>query len=566
MLKKFGVLAALLLAWTALAAGQGVHEIDSLPGLGSAVFALTGATVHDGTGQIMEDAVIVIRDGLIEAVGANLQIPPDARQIDLSGMHVYPGLIDALTENGLKGSGQRSQQGQGQRPGQGRRGPPGGSGSEEENPEGPGLYPHVQAADLLDDGVGGKLSAWRESGVLSVNVAPSEGIFMGQTALINLGDHENDQLIVRSPTAMLLSYQGMGRSYPGSLMGVIAHQRQTLLDARHYGDAWNIYRSNPRGLQRPETDRALEALQPAIGGQLQVIFPANQVRQVRRALAMAADHNLKAIISGGFEAGQTTDELKQSGVPVIFSLKFPTRPKDQHPDFSEGLAALRYRINAPKQPAQLEEAGIRFAFSSGGSRNAGDFLKGMRKVVEEGLAPQAALRAATLSAAEILGADQQLGSVEQGKIANLMVTDKDLFDSSAAVRYVFVDGAKFDIPEKKKPTSKEGGEGLPVDVAGLWDVEVFTPEGSQSMQFDLQVSGTTLSGQVISPMLGEIEILDGTVEGASFSFKISVDMGSGPLDISISGTVSGNEMDGSADVAGQGSAPLEGRKAPGRGR
>ncbi len=561
MLKKFGLLAASLVAWTAMAAGQGAADIDSLPGLGSPVFALTGATVHDGTGRSTENAVIVIRDGLIEAVGANLQIPPDAREIDLSGMHVYPGLIDALTENGLRSSGQRSRQGAGQ----GRGGQPAGRGaSEAENPEGPGLYPHIQASDLMDDEIGDKLSSWRDSGILSVNLAPSQGIFMGQSALINLGQHENDRLIVRSPTAMRLSYQGLGRTYPGSLMGVIAHVRQTFLDARHYSEAWQIYQSNPRGLKRPETDRALAALQTVVRGELPVIFPANQVRQIRRALAMAADHNLKAIIAGGFEAGQTAEELKQSGVPVIFSLDFPTRPKDQHPEFSEGLEAIRYRVNAPRQPALLEQAGIPFAFSSGGSRNATDYLGGLRKVAEEGLAPQAALRAATLSAAEILGVDQQLGSVEEGKVANLLVTDKDLFDSSAAVRHVFVDGVKFDIPEKKKPARRGEDEGLPVDVAGLWDVEVLTPEGSQSMQFDLQVSGSALSGHVISPMLGEVEILDGTVDGSSFSFKINVDLGNGPTEINISGSVSANELNGSADVAGLGSAPLEGRKAPGQ--
>lgn len=537
------------------------QDIGEMPASDPPVFALKGATVHTGSGAVLEGATVVIRDGLIEAVGVNAAIPADARVIDASKLHVYPGLIDALSEAGLASETRGG-------PGGARPGGGGGFGGQQaapqpDNNEGPGLYSYVRAGDLLGEGLEGKVASWREAGVLTANIAPTEGIFMGQSAVVNLGGSDADSMIVKSPVFMRLSYQGMrGRTYPGSLMGVLAHIRQTFLDTQHYKLAQSIYERNPRGLHRPETDRALEALVPTIDGAMPVVFPAKRAREVRRALAMASDFHLDIIVAGGFEADQTLDELKGARVPVLFSLDLPTKPRDQHPEAEETLEALKLRVDSPKVPAKLKEAGIPFAFYSDGA-NARDYMSALRKVVEKGLSEEDALRAATLSAAEILGVDQQLGSIEKGKIANLVVADKDLFDESAKVRHVFVDGRKFDIPVEARRGGGPRGRGGNGNPSGRWDVTVTAPEGNHAMQFVLQRDGRSLTGRVESPEVGTLDIYDATSEGSSFSFKVTVDLGSGPLTLTFSGTVSGETLTGTADLEGEGSAPMEGKRVPG---
>ncbi len=537
-----------------------IRDLLGFPGDPPA-YALMGATVHVGDGQVLQGATVVIREGLIESVGSG-QPPSDALKIDLSGMHIYPGLIDAFTHQGLRkppAAGNRPSAGQ--RPG----GPGGGSGNPAENREGPGLFAHVSAADRIDPGIGDKLESFHKHGIVAFNLAPNQGIFQGQTALVNLSRGDVDRMIVRSPIAMSMSFRGVGGGvYPGSLMGVISHMRQTFLDTQHYTAAHEIYDRNPRGLKRPQTDRALDAIAPYIKGQRPVIFAATRAREIRRVLKMSNQFNLRSIVAGGFEADQTASELASANVPVLFSLNFPKKPRDQHPEFKEGLATIRYRVNAPAVPSKLQQAGIKFAFY-GGTNNSKDYLDGVRKVVERGLDKGHALRAATLSAAEILGFDAQLGSLEQGKIANLAIADGDLFESGTNVRHVFADGQKFDLPVAPRRKAGEGdtadvGEGA--GLAGRWQVTVNAPTGAQSLEFDLSVAGSTVEGRVISEMMGAMSIENGTLDGEGFNFSVTIETGQGSAEISFAGKLNGESLEGTATVAGMGTAPFEGTKIP----
>ena len=428
-----------------------------------------------GNGRILSNATVIVRDGLIEAVGTDVAVPPLAWKIDLSGMYVYPGLIDALSEVALKKGPSRSASPQ-------RTQVPPASQQQPENPEGAGLFPHLRAADRLESDMK-KLSSWRDSGVLTLNVAPDRGIFMGQTAVVNLNGEEPDRMIVRSPVAMRMSFQSVRpRTYPSSLMGVIAHIKQTLLDARHYGTAREIYESHPRNLKRPETDRALEALQPVIQSSMPLIFPAKEAKEVRRVLNIIEGFPLRCIVAGGFQADQLAEELKDRDIPVLLSLNFPEKEKDTHPAAEESLRVIRYRHQAPQSAFRLHQAGVRFAFYSDGLKSGSDYLKNLRRTVQEGLPKEAALQAATLGAAQILGVDQQLGSIESGKIANLVVSDGDLFDEKAKIKHVFVDGEKHDVPAKTRD-KKEEGESADTQT-GLRQMQSTAPDTTPYVQLD----------------------------------------------------------------------------------
>ena len=168
-----------------------------------------------------------------------------------------------------------------------------------------------------------------------------------------------------------------------------------------------------------------------------VAFEANRAREVLRALKMAKELKLEPIVTGAREAAEVTAELKAQNARVIYSLNYPVRPRQLAPDADETLEALRGRAGAPRGPGALAKAGIPFAFASAGLTDMKDFLKNAGKAIAAGLPEDAAIRALTIAAATIAGAGDRLGSIEQGKVANLVVTSGRLFNEKTTIKRVF---------------------------------------------------------------------------------------------------------------------------------
>jgi len=405
------------------------------------IYAITGARIVTAAGPVIEAGTIVLRGGLIDAVGAGVTAPPDAWVIDGKGLTVYPGLIDMGTTAAVDVP---------------RATPPQNPATTEELERwkrGVIFRPQFLAADHIKTD-SADLGKFASAGITTVLAIPDGTVMPGQSALVNVkppddepqigspADVRSGLLVVKTPVALHVEFSERtpGAAYPESLMGVIAFLRQSLLDAQHYRLAQQASARKAAGLARPTFDPAYEALGPALDGRIPVAFVAAENREIRRALKMAADFKLDPIIRGGLEADQVTAEIKAASARVVFSLDYPTRPKTLAPDADEPLRVLRQRANAPKVPAALDKAGVAFAFQSAGLKDPKDFLKNAGKAVKEGLAPDAAIRAMTINAARIAGAADRLGSLEKGKIANVVVTSGDLFAEATTITHVFVDG------------------------------------------------------------------------------------------------------------------------------
>ncbi|MBI4484231.1 MAG: amidohydrolase family protein [Acidobacteria bacterium] len=424
---------------------------------GPVIFALTNARVVTVSGPVLEKGTVLLRDGLIEAVGADVSVPADAWVIDAAGLTIYPGLIDALTDLGLPSQQQPAQEGS-----QPAGLHPPAAPSTARRQEKPGMTPYLRAADLLVD-PGRKAEDARNAGITTVLTAPNHrGIFLGQSAIINLGEGDESHRVVRSPVALHIRLSPMAGSleFPRSLMGVLAYVKQSVYDSRHYAEAWAVYKKNPRGAKRPETDRSLEALEPAVRSEMPVVLSASSAVEIQRAMDLADAFHLTYILAGGQEAYKLAPVLKRKQIPILVSLNFPEKERDSHPEEEEPLRVLRWRAETPKNPARLAEEGVPFAFYSDGINNAKHFVRNAARAVRAGLSKEAALRAMTLGAAEILGVDSQLGSIEPGKIANLVLTTGDLFDEKTKIRYVFVDGRRYEPVdvEQGKPAEGAGPE------------------------------------------------------------------------------------------------------------
>ena len=537
--QRRGSVAALSL-FALLAACGGASSLRAQGGEPSH-FAIRGARVVPVSGPPIENATVVIARGVITAVGKDAKVPDDAWVIDGKGLTVYPGLFDAFTDVGIPAA--PAAEGAGM-----RRGPGAPQGEEARGPEDrPSSTPWRSAADevSLSDK---RIETWRNGGFTTVVSAPRGGFFPGQAAVLDLTGERAGDLVVKSPVALPLNLQvsgGFRSGFPSSLMGVLAYVHQVWLDTEWSTRAQAAYEKNPRGVARPRYDRVEGALADAIEDHALVLIPANSALQLRRALELVDRWQVKGVLYGGQMAYETAGEIAGKKLAVLVDLKWPEAEKDADPDDTPSLRTLRFRDKAPGSPAALAKAGVKFAFYDGGITAPKDVLKAAKKSIDAGLAPEAALRALTLSPAEIFGVADRLGSIETGKIANLVVTEGDLFDEKMKIKCVFVDGRRFEAREPEKPKDPPKG-----DISGKWKLSYTTPEGAEESAADIEMAKDgTLSGTV-SGKRGTTSIISGYLSGDRFSFTINVPVQDSPADAVFTGTFDGTSLKGSISVIG----------------
>lgn len=403
-------------------------------------YAITGARVVPVSSAPIDNGTVVFSGGVITAVGANVTVPPGAITIAGKGLTVYPGLIDMGSSAGLEA------------PAIPRAENPQTTEDVERVKRDTLMRAHLRAADHMNPAAAA-LARAAESGITAILATPGSDGIRGQSALVltaigddlpqigALADERRGAIVVKTPVALHVGTADRpagGDAYPNSLMGLIAFNRQAFLDAQWYQQA----------TPRPHS-AALEAMQPALAGRMPVAFRAPTSREVLRALDMAKAFKLEPIITAARQVDDVSADLKAANARVIYSLNFPTRRPSLAPDADEALSVLRDRANAPKGPAALDKAGILFAFESNGLSEPKDFLKNAQKTVAGGLSKDAALRALTLNAATLAGAGDRLGSLDRGKIANVIVTEGDLFEEKTTIKHVFVNGRPIRIPEGK---------------------------------------------------------------------------------------------------------------------
>ncbi|MGB7200850.1 MAG: amidohydrolase family protein [Pyrinomonadaceae bacterium] len=537
-------------------------------------YAITNAKIVTVSGATIEKGTIVVRNGLIEAVGANVTTPADAQVFDATGLTVYPGFFDALTTLGLQ-----------TRPATPPTGGPGGgpqaaaaatAAQPPSNSNYPaGLRPEDMTSVDLRAGEA-QFEAARNAGFTSVLTIGRTGIFNGQSAVINLAGESVSAMTVRSPYALHISYTTLGQVYPQSLLGTFSAIRQMFYDAKRLEEWQKTYAANPKGMKRPDSDKSLEALFPYIGGKAPVVFNANTEREIIRSIDLIREFKLSGVIAGGQEAWKVADRLKANNIPVLLSLNFPKRTTAAAPDADpESIQTLRLRAETPKGAGKLAAAGVKFAFQSGGTTTLADFFTNAGKAVESGLSKDAAIRAMTLGPAEILGVDNRLGSIEAGKIANLAIVKGDVFSKDRFVAQVIVDGKVFEQKEPAKPAPGRGsGSGNPTgtapptatsapepaNVSGGYTITIDVPGSPIQATLNFTQSGSTLTGTFTTDA-GASPIRDGRVTANGFSFATTVPYGGQNIDITVQGSIAGNQISGSLDSP-LGAVPFSGTKVP----
>lgn len=400
-------------------------------------YALVNCRLVPVSSPPIEKGTIIVRDGLIEALGSadKITVPADAEVIEAGGLTVYPGLISAHTNLFLEVKEQEQPQ------------------TAEDflsaytQPSSPQQFPELQVFKEIKPKKQ-TVEAWHKIGVTTVVVAPSRGIFQGQSVVLNLNSDQTNSMVIKQPWALHINFTTeRGGIYPSSLMGTVAFIRQKFYDTSHYALHQKKYLSSPRFLKRPEYDPFLEALVPFVVDKKPVVFQCNNQEDIKRALRLIEEFKLNAVLTHCNEAWRVAEQLKKARVPLLVALDF--RPPNSSIYNQQGEAA-RKKAEAeiyPSNAAALLKENITFALTSFGLSES-SFIRNLQAAIKAGLEPQSALRALTVEPARILGLDRQLGTLEPGKIANLILTRGDLFGEKTRVVRVLVDGILFNYEEK----------------------------------------------------------------------------------------------------------------------
>jgi imidazolonepropionase-like amidohydrolase len=469
------------------------------------VYALTGARIVPVSGPVLENATLLLRDGLISDVGTAVKVPADARVIDAKGLTLTPGLVDGFGRVGLPSP------------------PPRQPGQPAAPAAGPGpLAPQAMVYERLRPADAAKA---REAGITTALVVPEDGVLPGQSVLINTAGDKPESMVVMQPMAQHLHMATVGGGrYPGSLMGTVAYVRQALLDAAHYRDEWAAYERAPKGRKRPAYDPSLEAWRRVLDGDDPLIVTARRENDLRRALALRDEFKIPVIVAGAMQAARLSALVKSSKLPLLVSVNYDP-PAAAVAFGNADTERDRQEIAAAEgNPAALHKAGVAFALVSGHGR---DFLAGVRKAIDKGLPRDVALRAITLAPAEVLGVADRLGSIEAGKIGNVVAWSGEPLTKEAKAKYVFVDGRLYepdgaDGPKAADKTAEDPKPADPAAAAAKPAAAEWTPAVPPHAPVVTAITGATLltvssAGRIEN---GTIVIKDGRIAAVGKDVKV----------------------------------------------
>jgi hypothetical protein len=566
-MKKHSITLLAVLVLVATAFGQD----KPLPPV-TQTYALTNAHIIIRPGEVIEKGTIVVKDGLIHSVGKTVDIPYDAKVIEADSMYIYAGFIDGLSHAGIKAEQEEeSRNGRGRRP-------------DVDDPGNPpndiaGIQPHRKTSEMLNVKER-SIGELRQLGFTTAHVVPEDGMLPGYGAIVLLAGDSPNEMVLRDKSALFSQLDGAPRVYPATVIGVMSKWRELYKQAEQAKAHEAMYAEDPKGVKRPAYDPVLHAFYPVLEGELPVVFHVEDVLSAYRVYSLQQELDFPLVLAGLRTGWHLTDRIREKGTPVFLALELPDVPdgkkEEKAKEKEEGEEAAEPRETLDPEIQKLEarraevmkqyesqaatfaKKSLPFGFASAGAKGS-DIRPNLRRMIEAGLSEDAALAALTTTPAKMLGLDNRLGTVEAGKIANLVVTDKPYFDEKSNVRYVFVDGKVF---EYAKGGPKKAADPKAVaNVAGRWNYKIDVPGQSMGGTLNLVDNGGLLEGTVSNPQTQDNSTLENVViDGSNLRFLTRFDGGGQMITAEWSMEVSGDTFEGSVSVGSFGTFDIEGER------
>ncbi len=382
------------------------------------VLAITNVKIVPIIGNDIEKGTIIIRGEKIEDIGPNLSIPVGAKIIDGQGLIAYPGLIDGYCQLGLYEIGSIQ--------------------ATIDYRETGRINPQVLATEALrPDSM--HIPVARSNGITAALVAPSGGLIAGRSGLIQLFGWTPPEMVIKAPVALHVELPaaraGFRRQADQPAEGSrLLNEVKNLMDQARWYEKRKVAASKNKLIGLPEFDEKLEALLPVIHGELPVMISVHSANDIRAAIQFVQDQKIKAIFYGVSQGWMVAKEIAQAGIPVVLASLHQLPPS-----WEDGYDAL-YR-----NPEVLHKAGVKIAFSSSSASLAKELPYHAAKAAAFGLDKREALKAVTIYPAEIFGVSNLMGSLEKGKLANIVLAEGDILELRTQIRHVFIKGQEMDL-------------------------------------------------------------------------------------------------------------------------
>ena len=521
---------------------------------------------------------VVIKDGLIFSVGKNTKIPVDAKVLEGDSLYVYAGFIDGLSHTGVPKpkAEERNSRGRGSGPKPNDTGNP--------TPEKAGIQPDRTIAEVLktDDS---SIESMRKLGFTMSHSVPQGRMLPGQGAIVLLHGKDASEMIYKNDAAIFAQLKSASGVYPGTVIGVMSKFRELYKQSEQLMAYEKLYKENPSGMKRPVATPVHHAFYDVISGTKPIFFLADDVKSIHRIMTLKKDLGFSLILGGIKQGWHLTEQLKKSGTPIFLSLDLPADKKKKDAGKKEDKKESSDKKEQPvkekmttkgaakdlekeklearraeemkkhlEQASTFQNAGINFGFSTLGAKTS-EIRKSLNKMIENGLSEKEALAALTTNPAKMLGLEAVAGTVEKGKLGNLVVTDKPYFEESSNVRYVLVEGEVFEYKVKKK---SKGNANAKVDPSGTWSYSFEAAGRVMSGTITLKNDDGDLTGTISNPMTGQAgDIEEVSLNGNELNLTMTTEAQGQSITIVYDLVVAEKTMDGKVTAGAFGSFDVE---------
>jgi len=471
------------------------------------VWAFINGSVYVEPDQLLGNSTIIIRDGLIENVGADLTIPSDATILDMSGMTIYPGFIDSWVEIPAKSKDIPRH-------------------DDHWNFK---VNSHRELSQIYEPSES-KLRNLHKLGFTVAHIVPDSGIFKGQTALVQLNQNG---IVLNSAVSQDISYEidGWGSDkYPNSLLGGVALMRQTFIDAKWYGKAIEKINQFPTINEPIRINKDLKILNNWMSNNFPFVFETNHELTVLRSFKIAREFQLNIWIFGSGYEYRRISEIAAENPFIILPLNFPINPdiSDPNQELRYSTSELKHWDMAPDNPTILNTIGISFAITSHGLEGK-EFRKNIALSVERGFPEHDALAALTTIPAKKMGKASQLGKIQPGFLANLTITDGSYFNPKSQILAVWISGVEYTVKPKYYTS-----------VDGKWSLNI----GNKKYELELKKRFNHYSGKILQDTT-DYKLSKLIIDGRFINWQVQLDSNTTPS--RFIGHILGNRMEGTAN-------------------
>lgn len=434
-------------------------QIDLTTGLKEnppSIFAIKNAKIIINSEKVIENGIIIVREGRIENIGKNIKIPKEAYVFDYSGKWIYPGFIEPYFVY------------------------------KEKKEESQKINPEKNIIDIIsfDEKT---IKKYRENGFTSILFLPGEGIFKGKSALFSLKEGRAEEKLIKNNVFqhVAFDYYKDRKGYPNSLMGAISLIRQTFYDAIWHRKIWDYYKKN-KDIPKPVFSKSLESLYDVLDKKQKIVFEIEDDIDIYRVLKIKKEFDLDIVIRGCSYEYRQIEILKKEKTPIIIPLIFPKFDFENPEEAIDvSLEELMHWEYAPFNPKKLWENNIDFSFTTFGTKDLNEFFKNLKEVIKRGLPQNYALKALTENPAKLIGVYDILGSIEKNKLAHFIITDGNIFEDGK-IYEVWIENKIYKI--KEEPLIKPQGK---------WEITLFLPKRELKGNLEIKGDFEKLKGEIL---------------------------------------------------------------------